>query len=87
MVPDPPSRAQGCQTHSQVRLWKINNKLQGLPGALVHQVFAVLFQTTQDAAQLQNTEHRIEGRSPKRRKMEKNFFHITPTAQSTTRKP
>ena len=74
MVPDPPSRAQGHQARSQVRPWKINNILQGFPGALVHQVFAVLFQTTQDAAQLQNTEHWIEGRSPKSRKMEKFSF-------------
>ena len=51
-----------------------NNKPQGFPGTPVHQVFAVLFQTTQDAAQLQSTEHRIEGRSPKSRKMEKFSF-------------
>ena len=66
MAPDPPSRAQGRQTCCQVRPWKINNKPQGFPGTPVHQVFAVLFQTTQDAAQLQSTEHRIEGRSPKK---------------------
>ena len=60
MVPDPPSRAQGCQTRSQVRPRKINNKPKGFPGTPVHQVFAVLFQTTQDAAKPQNTEQRME---------------------------
>ena len=75
----------------KLRPWKINNKPQGFPGAPVHQVFAVLLQITQDAtlpySQLQNTEHRIEGRSPKSRKMEKFFFYITQTTQLTARKP
>ena len=38
--------------------------------------------------QLQNTEHQIEGRSPKKsRKNGKIFFDITPTTQLTAKKP
>ena len=34
----------------KLRPWKINNKPRGFPGAPVNQVFAVLFQTTQETA-------------------------------------
>ena len=44
MVPDPPSGAQEATPTLNLRLWKINNKPQGFPGAAVHQVFAVLLQ-------------------------------------------
>ena len=69
MVPDPPSRAQGCQTRSQVRPWKINNKPQGFPGAPVNQVFAVLFQQPK-------IQHRTSDRREitKSRNMEKFSF-------------
>ena len=59
---------------------------------MVHQVFAVLFQTTQDttppptAIKKNNTGHQIEGRPPKRRKMEKLSLY-DPNSPSKARKP
>ena len=91
MVPDPPSRAQGRQTRFQVRPWKINNKPLGFPGALVHQVFAVLISNnprySTSTHSSKNTEHQIEGNHQKVRKGKKNFLSYNPNSPTKARKP
>ena len=91
MAPDPPSRAQGRQTRSQVRLWKINNKLRGFPGAPVHQVFAVLISNnprySTSTHSYKNTEHQIEGNHQKVRKGKKKNFFYSPNSPTKARKP
>ena len=88
MAPDPPSRAQGCQTRSQVKAGEINNEPQGFPGAPVHQVFAVFIfkqpkvqHTPPTATKTQNI--REKGDHQKVGKREKLSVH-NPTAQQKT---
>ena len=75
----------------KLRLHTINNKPQGFPGALVHQVFAVLFQNNPTIKQFsfQLQKHRTLDRKETTKQHENTiifFFNTIPLAFQSTAK-